>query len=565
MWEFITVFVLALILAYPLGHYLADVMQAKPMKSDRLFRWIEQPLYRTLGVRQTGMNWRQYLGAFVISNVVLLVVSVVILMTQAWLPLNPDHVPNMKWDLALHTTISFLTNTNQQHYSGQAQLSYLSQMTVIVGMQFLSPIIGLALLTAMLRALFLQSSKTQSKDKQHWQEINLGNYWLDLIRPLLRFFLPLAFVFSLLLTWQGVPATLSGGPVAQNLDQSVEVKTQHIPLGPVAPMVAIKQLGSNGGGWYGPNSSVPLENPTPFSNMIEMLAILLIPLSVVFMIGRFVQRRKLMWMIFGTMLLMSLASTMLSMWTEKFSLLPNVAQMEGKEVRFGVEASALWSSLTTQVNNGSVNMMHDSSSPLNGLVQLCNMLINAIWGGIGCGVLQFFIYLFLAVFIAGLMTGRTPEIFGRKIEVTEIKLLAFVILLQPVVILGLTAFAIAFPSLTANSNPAFHGISQVFYEYVSVFANNGSGFEGLGDNTVWWNLSASVALLAGRYSVLIVPVLIAVSLATKPKATEGKGSLHIESPTFALTLIGIVLILTVLQFMPVLVLGPIADYLSVHI
>ncbi|WP_336984590.1 potassium-transporting ATPase subunit KdpA [Acinetobacter soli] len=565
MWEFITVFVLALILAYPLGHYLADVMQAKPMKSDRLFRWIEQPLYRVLGVRQTGMNWRQYLGAFVISNVVLLVVSVVILMTQAWLPLNPDHVPNMKWDLALHTTISFLTNTNQQHYSGQAQLSYLSQMTVIVGMQFLSPIIGLALLTAMLRAFFLQSSKTQSKDKQHWQEINLGNYWLDLIRPLLRFFLPLAFVFSLLLTWQGVPATLSGGPVAQNLDQSVEVKTQHIPLGPVAPMVAIKQLGSNGGGWYGPNSSVPLENPTPFSNMIEMLAILLIPLSVVFMIGRFVQRRKLMWMIFGTMLLMSLASTMLSMWTEKFSLLPNVAQMEGKEVRFGVEASALWSSLTTQVNNGSVNMMHDSSSPLNGLVQLCNMLINAIWGGIGCGVLQFFIYLLLAVFIAGLMTGRTPEIFGRKIEVTEIKLLAFVILLQPVVILGLTALAIAFPSLTANSNPAFHGISQVFYEYVSAFANNGSGFEGLGDNTVWWNLSASVALLAGRYSVLIVPVLIAVSLATKPKATEGKGSLHIESPTFALTLIGIVLILTVLQFMPVLVLGPIADYLSVHI
>lgn len=565
MWEFITVFVLALILAYPLGHYLADVMQAKPMKSDRLFRWIEQPLYRTLGVRQTGMNWRQYLGAFVISNVVLLVVSVVILMTQAWLPLNPDHVPNMKWDLALHTTISFLTNTNQQHYSGQAQLSYLSQMTVIVGMQFLSPIIGLALLTAMLRALFLQSGKIQSKDKQHWQEINLGNYWLDLIRPLLRFFLPLAFVFSLLLTWQGVPATLSGGPVAQNLDQSVEVKTQHIPLGPVAPMVAIKQLGSNGGGWYGPNSSVPLENPTPFSNVIEMLAILLIPLSVVFMIGRFVQRRKLMWMIFGTMLLMSLASTMLSMWTEKFSLLPNVAQMEGKEVRFGVEASALWSSLTTQVNNGSVNMMHDSSSPLNGLVQLCNMLINAIWGGIGCGVLQFFIYLLLAVFIAGLMTGRTPEIFGRKIEVTEIKLLAFVILLQPVVILGLTALAIAFPSLTANSNPAFHGISQVFYEYVSAFANNGSGFEGLGDNTVWWNLSASVALLAGRYSVLIVPVLIAVSLATKPKATEGKGSLHIESPTFALTLIGIVLILTVLQFMPVLVLGPIADYLSVHI
>lgn len=362
-----------------------------------------------------------------------------------------------------------------------------------------------------------------------------------------------------------MPSTLSAGPTIQVLDQAAEVQTQHIPLGPVAAMVAIKQLGSNGGGWYGPNSSVPLENPTPLSNMLEMLAILLIPMSVVFMLGRFVQRKKLMWMILGTMLLMSLASTVFTLWAEKSSLIPNTALMEGKEVRFGAEASALWGSLTTQVNNGSVNMMHDSASPLTGLVELCNMLINAIWGGIGCGLLQFFIYLFLAVFIAGLMTGRTPELFGRKIEVTEIKLLALVILLQPVVILGLTAIAIAFPSLTGNSNPASHGISQVFYEYVSAFANNGSGFEGLADNTLWWNLSTSVALLAGRYSVLIIPVLIAVSLATKPKADETKGSLQIESPTFALTLIGIVLILTLLQFMPVLVIGPIADYLSVKI
>ncbi|ENX36517.1 K+-transporting ATPase, A subunit [Acinetobacter colistiniresistens] len=567
MWEFISVFILSLLLAYPLGIYLADVMQAKPMKSDRLFKWIERPIYAVLNIKQVGMNWRQYLAAFVLSNLLLLGSSVIILMTQAWLPLNPDHIPNMSWDLALHTTISFLTNTNQQHYSGQAQLSYLSQMTVIVGLQYLSPIMGLALLAAMLRALFLQSNQNhaQSTDKKRWNQINLGNYWMDIIRPLFRFFIPLGLVLSLFLTFQGVPATLSAGPTAQVLDQSTEVKTQHIPLGPVAPMVAIKQLGSNGGGWYGPNSSVPLENPTPLSNVMEMIAILLIPLSVVFMVGRFIQRKKLMWMIFGSMLLMSLASTVLTLWAEKSSLTPNLAVMEGKEFRFGVEASALWGSLTTQVNNGSVNMMHDSASPLTGLVELCNMLINAIWGGIGCGLLQFFIYLFLAVFIAGLMTGRTPELFGRKIEVTEIKLLALVILLQPVVILGLTAIAIAFPSLTANSNPAFHGISQVFYEYVSAYANNGSGFEGLGDNTLWWNLSASVALLVGRYSVLIIPVLIAVSLATKPQAAESKGSLHIESPTFALTLIGIVLILTLLQFMPVLVIGPIADYLSIKV
>ena len=565
MWEFISVFILSLLLAYPLGHYLADVMQTKPMKSDSFFKWIEQPIYAVLNVKQVGMNWRQYLGAFVLSNVLLLGASVTILMTQAWLPLNPDHIPNMNWDLALHTTISFLTNTNQQHYSGQSQLSYLSQMTVIVGLQYLSPIMGLALLVAMLRALFLQSAQQQDLDQNKWNRINLGNYWMDIIRPLFRFFIPLGFIFSLLLTFQGVPATLSTGPTAQVLEQSTEVKTQHIPLGPVAPMVAIKQLGSNGGGWYGPNSSVPLENPTPLSNVIEMIAILLIPLSAVFMVGRFIQRKKLMWMIFGSMLLMSLSSTLLTLWAEKSSLIPNVGWMEGKEVRFGVEASALWGSLTTQVNNGSVNMMHDSASPLTGLVELCNMLINAIWGGIGCGLLQFFIYLFLAVFIAGLMTGRTPELFGRKVEVTEIKLLALVILLQPVVILGLTAIAIAFPSMTGNSNPAFHGISQVFYEYVSAYANNGSGFEGLGDNTLWWNLSTSVALLAGRYSVLIIPVLIAVSLATKPQAVESKGALQIESPTFALTLIGIVLILTLLQFMPVLVIGPIADYLSIKV
>ncbi len=567
MWEFISVFMFALLLAYPLGRYLADVMQAKPMRSDRFFKWIEQPIYSILNVKQVGMNWRQYLGAFITCNVLLLATSVAILMTQAWLPLNPDHIPNMNWDLALHTSISFLTNTNQQHYSGQAQLSYLSQMTVIVGLQYLSPIMGLALLTAMLRALFLQpkDQAVENVELKNASQINLGNYWMDMIRPLFRFFIPLGLVFSLLLTFQGVPSTLSAGPTVQVLDQAVEVQTQHIPLGPVAPMVAIKQLGSNGGGWYGPNSSVPLENPTPLSNVLEMLAILLIPMSVVFMLGRFIQRKKLMWMILGTMLLMSLTSTLFALWTEKSSLVPNIALMEGKEVRFGAEASALWGSLTTQVNNGSVNMMHDSASPLTGLVELSNMLINAIWGGIGCGLLQFFIYLFLAVFIAGLMTGRTPELFGRKIEVTEIKLLALVILLQPVVILGLTAIAIAFPSLTGNSNPASHAISQVFYEYVSAFANNGSGFEGLADNTLWWNLSASVALLAGRYSVLIIPVLIAVSLATKPKADETKGSLQIESATFALTLIGIVLILTLLQFMPVLVIGPIADYLSVKI
>ena len=338
--------------------------------------------------------------------------------------------------------------------------------------------------------------------------------------------------------------------------------TQHIPLGPVAPMVAIKQLGSNGGGWYGPNSSVPLENPTPLSNVIEMIAILLIPLSAVFMVGRFIQRKKLMWMIFGSMLLMSLFSTLLTLWAEKSSLSANMALMEGKEMRFGADASALWGSLTTQVNNGSVNMMHDSASPLTGLVELCNMLINAIWGGIGCGLLQFFIYLFLAVFIAGLMTGRTPELFGRKIEVTEIKLLALVILLQPVVILGLTAIAIAFPSITGNSNPAFHGISQILYEYVSAFANNGSGFEGLGDNTYFWNWTCGIVLILSRFIPIVGQVAIAGLLAQKKFIPESAGTLKTDTLTFGVMTFAVIFIVAALSFFPVHALSTIAEHLS---
>jgi K+-transporting ATPase ATPase A chain len=368
--------------------------------------------------------------------------------------------------------------------------------------------------------------------------------------------------WSLLLNSQGVPATFQGGPDVQVVDQSTELKTQKIPLGPVAPMVAIKQLGSNGGGWYGPNSSVPLENPTPLSNFLEMIAILLIPVSVIFMLGFFTKRARFAGFVFGSMLFMSVLSATIAIWSESLSSTASqLYAMEGKELRFGEASSALWAAVTTQVNNGSVDMMHDSASPLTGLVALANMLINAIWGGIGCGLQQFIIYLFLAVFIAGLMTGRTPELFGRKIEAGEIKLLAVVILIQPIVILTLTSIALFFPELTGNSNPQYHAVSQVLYEYVSAFANNGSGFEGLADNTVWWNVTCVIALLLGRFPTLIIPLIIAARLAAKRQAPESKGSLKVETPTFAFTLIAIVVMLTLLQFMPVLVLGPIADHL----
>lgn len=574
--EFLIVFALAIGLGWPLGRYLAAVMRGAPMRVDRLFGWIEKPIYKLIGTRfnedgtARGMTWRGYAKAFALSNLVVGLIVWVQFMTQAWLPLNPDGIPNMRWDLALHTMVSFLTNTNQQHYSGQAQLSYLSQMVGIVGLQVVTPMMGLAMVVATLRGLFggrqqmeRAAAEATPGHAAENEDRDVGNYWADVVRATFRFMLPLCLALSVLLTSQGVPATLAAGPTVTPVDASAEMKAQKIPLGPVSPMVAVKQLGSNGGGWYGPNSAVPLENPTPFSDVLEMVGILLIPIAVVFMIGPFTRRRRLTALVFGTMLLMSLASTGLSIWSEAYSATSAApALMEGKEVRFGPEASALWSSITTQVNNGSVNAMHDSLAPLTGLVAMTNMLINSIWGGIGCGLQQFLVYLLLAVFLAGLMTGRTPELFGRKIEAQEVKLLALLILLQPLVLLGFTAATLALPQFTANSNPGFHGISQVFYEYASAFANNGSGFEGLGDNTYWWNLTCSLVLALGRFPALIVPLAVAGLMARKRVAPESMGTLRIESATFSLTLIAVIVILTVLQFMPALVLGPIADHLT---
>lgn len=574
MIETLLVLALAIGLGWPLGRYLAAVMRGAPMRGDRLFGWIEKPIYRLLGTDPArGMTWRGYAKAFVLSNLVLGVIVWVQFMTQAWLPLNPDAVPNMRWDLALHTMVSFLTNTDQQHYSGQAQLSYLSQMVGIVGLQVITPMMGLGLVVATLRALFggrqqMERAQTQSVSSVagHAAENvdrDVGNYWADITRATFRFMLPLCLLWSVLLTSQGVPATLAGGPTVAPLDASAELKQQKIPLGPVSPMVAAKQLGTNGGGWYGPNSAVALENPTPLSNLLETLAIILIPIAIAFMVGPFTRRRRLTALVFGTMLLMSLASTGLALWSEAYSATAaDPALMEGKEVRFGAAPSALWAALTTQTSNGSVNAMHDSLAPLTGMVAMVNMLINAIWGGIGCGLQQFLVYLLLSVFLAGLMTGRTPELFGRKIEAPEVRLLALLILLQPLVVLGFTALTLALPQFTGNSNPGFHGISQVFYEYASAYANNGSGFEGLGDATYWWNLTGVVVLALGRYSALIVPLAVAGMMARKRVAPEGMGTLRIESATFALTLVAVIVILTILQFMPALVLGPIADHLT---
>ena len=552
----------SVLLAWPLGLYLARVMRGGPMRIDPLFHWIEKPLYRLLGVDPArGMSWRGYVGAFVLSNVVIALLTITVFMTQAWLPLNPDGIANLRWDTALHTMVSFLTNTNQQHYSGQAQLSYLSQMTGITGLQVVTPMMGLALAVATLRALFAPPRQDVVADGD--RRIDVGNYHADVLRLCVRFMLPLCLLWTVLLASQGVPSTFAAGPQAAPMDASTGLQEQKIPLGPVAAMVAAKQLGANGGGWYGPNSAFPLENPTALSNALELVGILLIPIAIIFMIGSFTGRRRFGWLVLGCMASMSAVSIAGTVWLEGHS--PTAASallMEGKEVRLGSDATALWAAVTTQVSNGSVNGMLDSMSPMASAVSLVNMLVSAIWGGVGCGLQQFIVYLLLGVFLAGLMTGRTPELLGRKLETPQVRLLALLVLLQPITLLTLTAVTLAVPGLSGTSNPGFHGISQVFYEYASAYANNGSGFEGLGDNTPWWNLTCSLVLLLGRFPLLVVPLVIAAQLAAKRRAPESPGTLQIETPTFALTLLSVIVILTVLQFLPVLVLGPVADHLS---
>jgi potassium-transporting ATPase potassium-binding subunit len=565
MLEILITLALIVALAWPLGLYMAAALGETPTRVDRYFGPLERILYKLAGVDAArGMSWRGYARAFVVCSAVLAVIVQLILMFQHLLPLNPDGIPGMSWDLALHTMVSFLTNTNQQHYSGQAQLSYFSQLAAIVTLQVVTPAMGLAVALAVLRGMWGGRNAEAGEGRTR----DLGNFYVDTTRSTIRVLLPLMLVWSLLLTWQGVPSTFRGAQTTTTVDASVEMKEQVIPLGPVAPMVAIKQLGTNGGGWYGPNSAVPLENPTPLSNLLEVVGIVLVPMAIVFMVGRLTRRPKLAAMIFGVMSVFSLAFIAIAVWSESqqnpavAGLATSGPNMEGKEQRLGPDASALWSTLTTQTSNGSVNAMHDSLNPTAGLIAISGMLVNTVWGGVGCGLVGFIVYLWVAVFLSGLMIGRTPEIYGRKLEVPEIRLLSVLVLLQPVLLLIATAVTLSLPQFTANSNPGFHGVSQVFYEYASAYANNGSGFEGLGDATKWWNLTCVVLLLVGRYACLIIPLAVVGRLAAKRVAPVATGSLNIETPTFALTMIAVIVLLTLLCFLPVLALGPIAEALS---
>lgn len=565
MSEVILVYALTFLLAWPLGHYLARVFRHEKTWLDPVLGGLERALYRLLGTRETqGMSPFGYARALLFSNLAVGVAAYLVFIFQGRLPLNPDGVPGLSWDLALHTAASFVTNTNQQHYSGQAQLSYLSQTVGVTALQLITPAAGLAALVAILRGLFGGRNADTAKAGE---TRDVGNYYVDVTRAMTRVLLPMSFVLALLLTWQGVPSTFSGAKTATLVEPQGEVTEQTIPVGPVAAMVAIKQLGTNGGGWYGPNSAVPLENPTPLSNLLESVSIILLPVAVVFMVGRSTRRPRFGMMALGVMTVVSVVLVVAAVAAENTAnpaftgLAAAGPNMEGKETRFGPTASALWATLTTQTSNGSVNSMHDSMTPLGGLIPLAGMLINETYGGVGVGFINFLVFLFVTVFIAGLMVGRTPELFGRKLEAREVKLAALALLLQPLLILVPTAITLSIPALTGNSNPGFHGVSQVFYEYTSAFANNGSGFEGLGDNTVWWNTTTAIILILARFIPIFAPLAIAGSLAAKRVAPESAGTLRVDTPIFAGATLSVIVILTLLNFLPVLVLGPVSEQL----
>lgn len=567
MKEVIVIYAATLLLAWPLGKYIAGVFGGAKGTAGAVFLPVENGLYRLFGVDPSQpMNWQGYGKALLKLHLVLVLIVFGLLMAQGFLFLNPDGIDGMSWDLALHTAVSFLTNTNQQHYSGQAQLSYLAHTFGIVTLQVVTPAAGMAALVAIVRTLLGRAD--EKKQPAGDGAVSVGNFYEDLTRAIVRVMLPVAAVVALIIASQGVPNSYEGARTAIPLDQTAGMEEQNIPIGPVAPMVAIKQVGTNGGGWYGPNSSVPLENPTPVSNFVQTVSIVLIPAALVFALGFMTGRRRLAMVVMGVMVVMSISLTSVTIWSENQ---PNAAfaalaaegpNLEGKEVRFGGTATALWGSWTTQTSNGSVNGMHDSFNPIGGMIPMIDMFINVTFGGIGVGLIGYLLFLLLAAFLGSLMIGRAPEIAGKALETREMKLVSIALLIQPLLILGFSAITVAFPSLTGNSNPGFHGLSQVIYEYTSAFANNGSGFEGLGDNTVWWNVTCAVNLALGRFIPILAPLAIAASLAAKRSAPEGRGSLSIDTPTFGLMTLAVIVMFTLLSFMPVLILGPIAEALA---
>jgi K+-transporting ATPase ATPase A chain len=549
----------------PLGRYIARVFTGRRTLLDPLLRPIEGLVLRVVGVKPSQeQTWQQYSRSLLISNVVMWLAAWTILTMQQYLPLNPDGIASMEPTLAFNTASSFTSNTNLQHYSGETALSYFSQIFAITFLQFVTAATGIAACVALMRALAGNRLRT------------IGNFYLDLTRATVRLLLPLAVVVAVLLMWQGSPVTFEGAVRVT----TVEGAQQVIARGVTAPMVAIKQLGTNGGGYFGPNSTHPFENPTPLSNLVETWSILAIPMAMVWALGYIVARRRLAVVSFAVMLALYVPLVAFAVSQEaagnpaiaRMGVDQSTGSMEGKEVRFGAALTALWAVSTTATSNGSVNGMHDSLSPLGGLMPMLAMWLNNIFGGVGVGFINMFIFIVVAVFVAGMMIGRTPELLGKKVEAREMKLASLALLWHPLAILVGTAIASYLWATTADpgtalgwlKNPSAHGFSEMLYEFSSAAANNGSGFEGLGDNTPFWNISTGLVMLLSRYIPIIAPLALAGSLAAKPAAPETAGTLRVDSGTYGFTLWAVIVILGLLMFMPVAVLGPVAEHLALR-
>jgi potassium-transporting ATPase potassium-binding subunit len=552
----ILMFATVVALAIPLGRYIGKVFNYENTWLDSIFNPLDQLFFKLGGINPTKeMNWKQHLVALLIINVVWFVLAMLVLTNMSWLPLNPDQNPSMSADWAFNTSVSFVTNTNLQHYSGESGISYFGQLILMLW-QFISAGTGIAICAVVFVAMKERTADT------------LGNFYSFFVRSCTRILLPISLVVATLLAFNGMPMTFEGKDTITTLQGD----TVQVSRGPIAAFVAIKHLGTNGGGFFGANSAHPLENPSYFTNIVEMVTQMIIPIAMIFALGFVIKRRKLSWMIFGVMtigfLLLSIPTIISEMKGNpaiaNMGIAQNMGSMEGKEVRFGSTASAYWSIATTVISTGSINSMHDSFTPLSGMNQMLAMMVNAFYGGCGVGMLNFYIYIILAVFISGLMVGRTPEFLGKKVEAKEMKIAMIIALLHPFLILVGTTLATSLPNLTAASlsNPGFHGFSQILYEFTSSSANNGSGFEGLGDNTPFWNIACGLVMLLGRYLPIIGPVAIAGILAGKKYIPESNGTLKTDTPTFGLMVFAVIAIIAALAFFPALTLGPIAEYFS---
>ena len=546
------------VLCYPLGRYIAKVYRGERTWLDFMAP-LERGIYKVCSIDpDEDMDWKKFLKALLMVNLFWFFWGMVLLCCQSWLPLNPDGNANQTPDLAFNTCISFMVNCNLQHYSGETGLTYFTQLFVIMLFQFITAACGMAAMAGIMKALAAKTTKA------------IGNFWVYLVKSTTRILMPLSLLVGILLVINGTPMSFDGKQTITTLEGQEQVISQ----GPTAAIVPIKQLGTNGGGYFGVNSSHPLENPNAFTNMLECWSILIIPMAMAWAFGFYVRRRKLAAWIFGVMLFAFTAGIFVSVPQEmggnpnidEMGIAQDLGSMEGKEIRIGSAASAMWGMVTTVTSNGSVNSMHDSQTPLSGMMQMLNMQINCWFGGVGVGWMNYFAFLIIAVFISGLMVGRTPEFLGHKVEAREMKIATMVVLMHPFLILvgtGISAaVAAANPEIGWLNNPSFHGLSEMLYEYTSAAANNGSGLEGLSDNTPFWNIMTGIALIMGRYFPIVGQVAIAGLLASKKFVPESAGTLKTDTFTFSLMTFAVIIIVAALSFFPAQALGPIADYLS---